>query len=124
MGVAILDEGRVLAARRAHPPALAGFWELPGGKLEPGESVEAAAVREIHEELGCAVDVTEVLDGSSPIGHDLALRVVLARLVEGDPVPHEHDAVRWLRADELDEVTWVEADVPFLDPLRDLLGAG
>lgn len=124
MGVAILDEGRVLAARRAHPPALAGFWELPGGKLEPGESVEAAAVREIHEELGCAVEVTEVLDGSSPIGHDLALRVVLARLVEGDPVPHEHDAVRWLRADELDEVTWAEADVPFLDPLRDLLGAG
>ena len=51
------------------------------------------------------------------------LRVVLARLADGDPVPHEHDAVRWLRADELDEVTWAAADVPFLDPLRDLMGA-
>jgi 8-oxo-dGTP diphosphatase len=123
VGVAILEEGRVLAARRARPPALAGLWELPGGKVEAGESLEAAAVREIDEELGCSVEVTGLLDGTSPIAHDLALRVVLARLADGDPVPHEHDAVRWLRADELDEVTWAGADVPFLDPLRDLMGA-
>jgi 8-oxo-dGTP diphosphatase len=119
VGVAILDEGRVLAARRAHPPELAGFWELPGGKVERGESIEAAAVREMHEELGCAVEVTGVLDGSSAIGHGLSLRVVLARLAGGDPVPHEHDAVRWLEAVELGEVTWAGADVPFLDALRE-----
>jgi 8-oxo-dGTP diphosphatase len=123
VGVAILEEGRVLAARRSHPPELVGSWELPGGKVEPGESIEAAAVREIDEELGCAVEVTEVLDGSSPIGHGLSLRVVLAQLTGGDPVPHEHDAVRWLGAVELDEVTWAEADVPFLDALRDRMGA-
>ncbi|WP_051275834.1 (deoxy)nucleoside triphosphate pyrophosphohydrolase [Marmoricola sp. URHB0036] len=122
VGVAILEEGRVLAARRARPPALAGLWELPGGKVEAGESLEAAAVREIVEELGCTVEVTGLLDGTSPIAHDLALRVVLARLADGDPVPHEHDAVRWLQSDELDEVTWAGADVPFLDPLRDLMG--
>ena len=126
MGVAILEQGRLLAARRAHPPALAGRWELPGGKLHPGESLDAAAVREIGEELGCEVEVTGALDGASPVpagptgGTALVLRVVLARLVDGDPVPHEHDAVRWLRAGELDEVTWAEADVPFLDLLRDL----
>jgi 8-oxo-dGTP diphosphatase len=124
VGVAILHEGRVLAARRASPPVLAGSWELPGGKLEPGESLEVAAVREIHEELACAVEVTDALEGSSPIRDGLALRVVLARLAGGDPVPLEHDALRWLRADELDEVTWAEADVPFLDALRDRLGAG
>jgi 8-oxo-dGTP diphosphatase len=118
VGVAILEQGRLLAARRAHPPALAGLWELPGGKLEPGESPERAAVREIEEELGCTVEVTGSLPGSSPIGDDMALRVVLARLVDGDPVPREHDAVRWLRAVEFDEVTWAEADMPFLDPLR------
>jgi 8-oxo-dGTP diphosphatase len=123
VGVAILEQGRVLAARRATPPALAGFWELPGGKVEQGESLEGAAVREIHEELGCAVEVTDALDGSSAIGDGLTLRVVLARLVGGDPVPHEHDAVRWLRPDELDEVLWAEADVAFLDPLRDWMGA-
>jgi len=123
VGVAILEQGRVLAARRARPPALAGLWELPGGKVEPGESREAAAVREIAEELGCTIEVTESLDGSSPINDDLALCVVLARIVDGDPVPHEHDAVRWLRADELDELAWAEADVPFLDRLRGLPGA-
>ena len=123
VGVAILEGGRVLAARRAHPPALAGLWELPGGKVEAGESLETAAVREIVEELGCTVEVTGILNGTSPIGDDLELRVVLARLAGGDPVPHEHDAVRWLRADELDEVTWAAADVPFLDPLRDLMGS-
>ncbi len=123
VGVAVLEQGRVLAARRAHPPALAGLWELPGGKVEPGESPQAAAVREIEEELACGVEVTGELDGTSPIGDDLVLRVVLARLTAGDPVPQEHDAVRWLRAGELDEVRWASADVPFLDPLRDLLGS-
>jgi 8-oxo-dGTP diphosphatase len=122
VGVAILEQGRVLAARRATPPALAGFWELPGGKVEQGESLERAAVREIHEELGCAVEVTDALDGSSSIAVGLTLRVVLARLVGGDPVPHEHDAVRWLRGGELDEVIWAEADVPFLNLLRDRMG--
>jgi 8-oxo-dGTP diphosphatase len=122
VGVAILEHGRVLAARRAHPPALAGFWELPGGKVEPGEEPEAAAAREIHEELGCVVELTGVLGGTSPIDQGHRLRVVTARLAQGDPVPREHDAVRWLRAGELHEVTWAEADVPFLDPLRDLMG--
>jgi 8-oxo-dGTP diphosphatase len=130
VGVAILERDRVLAARRARPAALAGLWELPGGKVEAGESLEQAAVREIEEELGCLVEVTGGLDGASAVaggsttGKDLVLRVVTARLVDGDPVPREHDAVRWLRTGELDEVTWAEADVPFLDPLRDLLGGG
>jgi 8-oxo-dGTP diphosphatase len=121
VGVAIVEHGRVLAARRAHPQALAGLWELPGGKVEPGEDLKAAAVREIVEELGCVVDVTGALEGTTAIDANLQLRVVTARLDRGDPVPREHDAVRWLRADELDEVTWAEADVPFLDPLSHLL---
>jgi 8-oxo-dGTP diphosphatase len=123
VGVAVLEQGRLLAARRAHPPELVGLWELPGGKVEPGEDPSTAAVREIEEELGCVVEVEGVLDGVSPISDQLRLRVVTARLVAGDPVPHEHDAVRWLGADELDEITWAEADVPFLDHLRDLLRA-
>jgi 8-oxo-dGTP diphosphatase len=123
IGVAVLSGGRLLAARRADPPALAGLWELPGGKMEPGEDAAATAVREIEEELGCVVEVVDELEGTSPINEHLQLRVVTARLVEGDPVPHEHDAVRWLLADELDEVTWAEADVPFLDCLRRTLGS-
>ena len=122
VGVAILAGGRVLAARRAHPSGLAGRWELPGGKLEPGEDLESAAVREVREELGCEVEVTGRLDGASRIDDRLVLRVVHARLSEGDPVPHEHDAVRWLGAGELGEVAWAEADVPFVAALRRRLG--
>ena len=114
-----VDGVRVLAARRVAPPELAGRWELPGGKVEPGERQEEAAVREVAEELGCAIEVTGRLEGRSALAGDLELVAVTARLVGGDPVPREHDAVRWLRADQLDEVDWVEADRVFLPALRD-----
>ncbi|CAA9365546.1 MAG: hypothetical protein AVDCRST_MAG47-542 [uncultured Nocardioidaceae bacterium] len=115
---------RVLAARRTSPPAAAGGWELPGGKCEPGEELAAAAAREIEEELGCHVRVTGRLAGVQPIAPGLTLEVVTAELVDGDPTPTEHDAVRWLTADELDEVRWLAADVPFLTELADVLKAG
>jgi 8-oxo-dGTP diphosphatase len=133
VGVAVLREGRVLAARRSGPPALAGLWEFPGGKVEPDEDPGATAVREIAEELCCTVEVIGWVDGGGDKGADdsasvpsteFVLRVATARLVDGDPVPIEHDAVRWLRADQLDEVTWADADVPFLDPVRRLLEVG
>jgi 8-oxo-dGTP diphosphatase len=132
VGVALLREGRVLAARRSGPPALAGLWEFPGGKVEPGEDPRATAVREITEELRCSIDVTgwvdigadDPADSDSEFVPEFVLRVATARLVDGDPVPTEHDAVRWLRADQLDEVRWAEADVPFLDQVRRLLDAG
>jgi 8-oxo-dGTP diphosphatase len=123
VGVALLEAGRVLAARRSGPAALAGRWELPGGKVEPGEDPEVAAVREIREELRCTVEVTGWLEGESPLVDGLVLRVATARLVAGDPVPSEHDAVRWLGPDQLHEVAWVAADVPFVAALREQLGA-
>jgi 8-oxo-dGTP diphosphatase len=67
--------------------------------------------------------VTGWLGGDSAISAHLRLLVATARLTEGDPVPTEHDAVRWLRADQLDDVAWADADVAFLAPLRDLVGA-
>jgi 8-oxo-dGTP diphosphatase len=126
MGAAILHRGRVLAARRTFPRALAGGWELPGGKVEPGESPEVAVVREVAEELGCRIDVTGHLAGEVPIRDGYTLRVALARLVDGEPVPREdeHDAVRWLGPDELQEVAWLEPDVPFLEELREVLMSG
>ena len=123
VGVAILtstSDGRrqLLAARRARPPELAGRWELPGGKVHPGESLEEAAAREVTEELGCRVRVTGRLDGVQPVRPGLELRVVTADLVEGVPTATEHDALRWLDLDELCEVDWLAPDVPFLDELR------
>jgi 8-oxo-dGTP diphosphatase len=115
VGVAIVRDGRVLAARRSYPAATAGGWELPGGKVDEGETPEETAEREIAEELGCRITVTGWLEPEVPISADLLLRVATAELVDGEPIPRagEHDAVRWLRADQLDEVTWLEADRPF-----------
>lgn len=125
VGVAITDTGgpapRVLAARRIGPPEAAGGWELPGGKCEPGESLEQAAVREIAEELDCTIRVTGRLPGVVPIADGLTLEVVTAVVVEGVPVATEHDLLRWLRADELGEVRWLPADVPFLAEVARLL---
>ncbi|MCB0896015.1 MAG: (deoxy)nucleoside triphosphate pyrophosphohydrolase [Nocardioides sp.] len=114
VGAAIVRDGRVLAARRTAPPATAGRWELPGGKVEPGETPEAALVREVAEELGCTIAVTGWLPGEVAIGARHVLTVALADLVDGEPRPHEHDAVRWLAADELGSVDWLEPDRPFL----------
>lgn len=123
MGAAIIHGGRVLAARRTTPPTARGLWEFPGGKVEPGEDPDAAIVREIAEELACGIRVVGHLDGAQHIKNGYTLRVAVAELVEGEPVPHEHDAVRWLAADQLGLVTWLEPDLPFLPELRDCLEA-
>jgi 8-oxo-dGTP diphosphatase len=126
MGAAILHRGRVLAARRTVPESARGRWEFPGGKVEPGERPDAAVVREVAEELGCAIRVTGYLDGAEPIKDGYTLRVAVAALVDGEPVPQElqHDAVWWLGADELDRVAWLDPDVPFLAEVARLLGEG
>ncbi len=121
VGAAILYGGRVLAARRTPPRA---GWELPGGKVEPGETAEAALVREITEELACTVEVTGWLAGESPVREGLVLRVALARLVAGEPLPGEHDIVWWLGSDQLDDVDWLPADRPFLPELGRVLRTG
>jgi mutator protein MutT len=121
VGAAVVRRGAVLAARRTSPPEAAGRWELPGGKVEPGETPEAAVVRELAEELGCTVAVTGWLDGQARIRPGLVLTVALARIVEGEPEPVEHDEVRWLTAARLHDVDWLEPDRPFLPALVGLL---
>jgi mutator protein MutT len=123
-GAAIIREGRLLAARRAYPSGLAGRWELPGGKARPGEPAIVAVAREITEELGCAIEVLDTLSGSSLIENTHELRIHLARIVDGEPVPREHDMIRWLSPEELDELDWLPSDRPFLSELRTRLAEG
>ena len=122
VGAAIVRDGRVLAARRTSPAEAAGRWEFPGGKVEPGESPDEALVREIAEELGCRVVVTRWLPGEVAVGDRHRLLVAVADLVAGEPEPREHDLVRWLGADELHGVDWLDPDRPFLVPVREVLG--
>lgn len=117
VGAAIVVEGRLLTARRTEPPALAGGWELAGGKVDPGELPESALVREIREELGVDVvlgpQVIGPLDGDWPLGESYHLRVWLVDIVgDAQPLPIEaHDAIAWLSEDEFDSVRWLDGDV-------------
>lgn len=121
MGAAVLRDGRLLACRRTTPPAAAGRWELPGGKVEPGETPAAALVREVAEELGVVVEVTGWLDGAEPIGTTHELRVATCTVATWTPYPTEHDRLRWLGPHQLADVDWLEPDRPFLPALRERL---
>ncbi len=122
---AIVAGGRVLAARRSAPASLAGRWELPGGKVDPGESDAAALTRELREELGVEVEVGEQIGPDVALGPRRVLRCLRARLLDPTrPIePTEHDQVRWLTADELDEPDWLDADDELLPHLRTALAA-
>lgn len=124
VGAAVLRDGppRVLACRRVSPPPLAGRWEFPGGKVDPGERDPQALARELAEELGVQAIVGDRLGPAVDIGGTAVLRVYLARLVgEVEPQLLDHDAHRWLTLDELDDVAWIEVDRPVVDALRTVL---
>ncbi|MCF2532969.1 (deoxy)nucleoside triphosphate pyrophosphohydrolase [Yinghuangia soli] len=111
VGAAILHAGRVLAARRSAPAHLAGGWEFPGGKLEPGETEAAALVRECQEELGVTVRAVARLPGVWPLNQGYVLHLWRAELLAGEPQPLEdHSELRWLAPHELDDVAWLPQD--------------
>ncbi|MFE1338261.1 (deoxy)nucleoside triphosphate pyrophosphohydrolase [Streptomyces sp. NPDC058733] len=115
VGAALLDGGRLLAARRSAPPELAGRWELPGGKVEKGETPEAALVRELREELGVTAEPLARVPGEWPLRDPYVLQVWTARLLPGSPSPRplqDHDALRWLTPENLWQVDWLDQDVP------------
>lgn len=106
---------RVLAARRIGPPALAGRWEFPGGKVEPGEQLEDALKRELREELLIDVMLGPELvqaDGVRwPISAVLEMRLWYATVTAGTPTPGDsHDEIRWLDRDNLGSVDWLDSD--------------
>jgi 8-oxo-dGTP diphosphatase len=121
--VIVLD-GRVLACERSAPAEVAGRWEFPGGKVEPGESDAEALARECVEELGVRVEVGARVGPDVPLAHGRAvLRVFAVTLLNGDrPRALEHAAIRWLGVDELDSVPWLPADRPIVAELPALLG--
>jgi 8-oxo-dGTP diphosphatase len=131
VGGAIVDDlnrpRTLLAARRTEPPRLAGGWELPGGKVEPGEDPLAALHRELAEELGVEVEVGAELrapdGGGWPLPPSYVMRVWLVRVVKGVPAPIEdHDALRILAAGDWLDVAWLPADVPIIEALIELAG--
>lgn len=124
--VAMVDaDGRVLMARRPEGKSMAGLWEFPGGKVDAGETPEAALVRELAEELG--IDITESC--LAPIafashGYDdfhLLMPLFACRVWQGTPAPREGQALKWVRPERLADLPMPPADVPLVALLRDLL---
>lgn len=124
-GALIDAAGRVLLQRRPPGKPLAGLWEFPGGKVEPGESPEAALVRELDEELGVAVSPATLKPVSfasvAQDGRHLLLLLYLARDWHGEPQAKAADALCWARPDEMANLAMPSADVPLVAALARLM---
>jgi len=112
-GGAILDlrAGKLLAAKRTYPITLRNGWELPGGKLEPGERHEQALERELKEELGISVRILERVPGEWRLNDRMRMRVFACTITRGAPNPREHGGFEWVHHTEWDKVRWLTQDV-------------
>ncbi len=128
VAVAIVDSlakpTRVLCAQRSAPASLDGYWEFPGGKVEPGESPVAALRREIREEVGVTLTLGQEFprpDGSDwPLPNGQDMRLWLGLVDDGVPAPlQDHHELRWVDVDQLHELPWLEGDIPIVRLLQE-----
>ena len=124
--VALIDaDGRVLLAQRPEGKSMAGLWEFPGGKVEAGETPEAALIRELHEELGintwksCLAPLTFASHAYEKF--HLLMPLFACRRWEGVPAPREGQTLAWVRPDRLRDYALPPADIPLIPILRDWL---
>lgn len=115
----IRHDDKIFATQRGYGD-FAGGWEFPGGKIEPGETPEAALEREIREELATRIAVDShfmTVEYDYPAFH-LSMRCYLCHVVEGDLTLLEHASARWLDASTIDEVAWLPADGSIIERIK------
>jgi 8-oxo-dGTP diphosphatase len=124
--VALIDpDGRVLLAQRPEGKSMAGLWEFPGGKVEPGETPEIALIRELQEELGidtwqsCLSPLT--FASHSYDNFHLLMPLFACRKWKGIPQSREGQQLKWVRAADLRRYPMPPADIPLIAVLRDWL---
>ena len=123
---ALIDvDSRVLIAQRPEGKAMAGLWEFPGGKIEPGERPEATLIRELHEELGVTVkDACLAPLTFASYAYEtfhLLMPLYICRRWEGDVVAREGQKLAWVRVNKLRDYPMPPADIPLIPHLLDLL---
>jgi 8-oxo-dGTP diphosphatase len=124
VGAALVHDGRLLVQQRAFPPDVAGLWEVPGGRVEDGETDAEGLRRECREELGVEVVVGDRVGPEVRLPNGMLFRVYAVTLADGmKPRPVEHRALRWVTETELDALDWLPADRAFLPDLRARLRA-
>jgi 8-oxo-dGTP diphosphatase len=126
VAVALVDaDGRVLIAQRPEGKSMAGLWEFPGGKVEPGETPEDALIRELREELGITVKkpcLAPLTFASHVYEHfHLLMPLWVCRRWEGTVQPQEGQTIKWVRPVSLRDYPMPEADIPLIPHLVDLL---
>jgi 8-oxo-dGTP diphosphatase len=113
------EQNEILCALRSPEMSLPNFWEFPGGKMEEGENPEETLVREIHEELGCTIEVYEKM---KEVHHEypniiVHLLTYKAKIVEGEPKAKEHAELKWVPIRNLHSLEWAPADIPTVEAL-------
>ena len=130
--VALIDrDGRVLLAQRPEGKPMAGLWEFPGGKIEPGETPETALIRELDEELGintaasCLAPLSFTSHSYGPRDNQPAFHLLMMLYVcrrwQGRAQPIEGGALKWVRSHQLRDYPMPDADIPLIAALQDLL---
>ncbi|MGX7031368.1 (deoxy)nucleoside triphosphate pyrophosphohydrolase [Vagococcus zengguangii] len=120
VGAILMNEGKILCAQRSEHMSLSLMWEFPGGKIEPGETPQAALKRELNEELLIDVNVAEDIFETTTYEYDfgvVTLTTFICHLISGTPQLTEHAAIKWLYPNELQTLTWAPADIPAVEKL-------
>ncbi|MFG6146821.1 (deoxy)nucleoside triphosphate pyrophosphohydrolase [Halobacillus sp. B23F22_1] len=113
------EKKEILCALRAPNMAIPNMWEFPGGKVEKGEDLQTALVREIKEELSCEIEAQDVIKDHTHEYDSFIIQLIAlkAKLIGGKPTAHEHSKLLWLQRENLPSLKWAPADIPAVEIL-------
>lgn len=120
VGAIIENEyGEILCALRSPEMVLPNKWEFPGGKVEKGESLQAAIEREILEELDCTIEAGEIFNTTTHEYDNIIVNLtcIKCKIIDGLPMSNEHSELIWFRRENLDSLKWANADIPAVNKL-------
>ncbi len=117
------QNGKILCALRGPEMTLPNYWEFPGGKIEEGETKKEALKREIHEELGCEIEVFDQIEDTTFEYEKVIVRLetFMSKIISGTPTLSEHAEIRWISREELPSLNWAPADIPAIEKLTNAI---
>lgn len=120
VGAVIVEDDKVLCAQRPADKNLPLKWEFPGGKIEAGESPEAALIRELKEEMDCTIEVLRHIDKTT-YEYDfgiVTLSTYYAKVIDGEIKRLEHNALKWMNRADIHVLDWAPADIPAIKKIQ------